>query len=227
MATRPRVVPGDAPLHDLTQQLTASIPRFPGDPEVRIEALPGFAPWQVSLLTMGTHSGTHMDAPRHRIAGGAGIGDYPLERLVGRGLVVDARGLDVNEAIPAQVLDQVRDHVWPGWFALIQTGWDRYWGDERYFQHPFVSPELADALVQTDAGLVAIDAMSVDSTADAGSDAHLILLGADVLIAENLRNLDALTPGVSYACAFLPLALGEADGSPARIVAWEEKANRR
>lgn len=214
-------------MHDLTQQLTASIPRFPGDPEVRIEALAGFAPWQVSLLTIGTHSGTHMDAPRHRIAGGSGIGDYPPERLVGRGLVVDARGLDENEAIPAKVLDQIRDHVWPGWFALIQTGWDRHWGEERYFQHPFLSSELADALVQTDAGLVAIDALSVDSTADAGSDAHLILLGADVLIAENLRNLEALTPGVSYAFAFLPLALGDADGSPARIVAWEETVNLR
>jgi kynurenine formamidase len=207
-------------MFDLTQPLSARTPSFPGDPQVRVEALPGYEPWQVSRLEMSTHSGTHLDAPRHRFRDGLGIGDFPPERFVGRGLVIDASGFGNNAAIPPDVLAGVKGLAWPGWFAVVRTGWDRYWGEERYFQHPFLSPELTESLIETGAGLVAIDALSVDSTADRRDDAHVALLGAGILIAENLCRLAALEPTRSYAFAFLPLALGDADGSPARVIAW-------
>jgi arylformamidase len=208
-------------MFDLTQPLNAGIPRFPGDPEVHIETIHDFAPWQISSLKMGTHSGTHMDAPRHLIAEGAGIGAYSPDRLVGHGLVLDARGLHDNAAIPETFLNRVTGATWPGWFAVVCTGWDRYWGDERYFRHPYLSPALAERLVDAEAGLVAIDALSIDSTVDEGSAAHAILLGADVLIAENLCNVRLLNPIRSHMFAFLPLSLRSADGSPARVVAWD------
>jgi kynurenine formamidase len=205
---------------DLTQVLAPDIPRFPGDPQVQVAPLPGYAPWQVSAIACGTHSGTHMDAPRHRFADGKGIGAYSADRFVGEGLVVEADGLGENEPIPASVLDAVSEIAWPGWFALIRTGWSRYWQDDRYFRHPYLSPALADRLALLGAGIVAIDALRVDSTVDGGSTTHERLLSADVLIAENLRGLDALTPGTLFAVACLPLSLGDTDGSPARIVAW-------
>ena len=208
-------------MFDLTQPLSESIPRFPGDPEVEISPIHELDPWQVSTLKMGTHSGTHMDAPRHCISEGLGIGSYPPDRLVGAGLVLDARGSRDNEAIAVDVLERVAGLTWPGWFAVVHTGWDEYWGDERYFRHPYLSPELAARIVETRAGLVAIDALSVDSTVDGGSEAHLMLLGADVLIAENLCHLRSLIPQRPYMFAFLPLLLGPADGSPARVVAWD------
>jgi kynurenine formamidase len=136
------------------------------------------------------------------------------------GLVLDARGLDDNAAIPVTVLRSVTGATWPGWFAVICTGWDHHWGDERYFRHPYLSSELAAGLVAAKAGLVAIDALSVDSTVGEGSAVHAILLAADVLIAENLCNLSLLDLGHPYTFACLPLSLGEADGSPARVVAW-------
>jgi kynurenine formamidase len=205
---------------DLTQALAPDIPRFPGDPDVRIAPLPGFAPWQVSAIACGTHSGTHMDAPRHRFIDGQGIGSYSPGRFVGEGLVIEAGGRGENEPIPASVLDIAANIVWPGWFALIRTGWSQHWRDDSYFRHPYLSTELADRLVELGAGTVAIDALSVDSTLDAGSAAHERLLGADILIAENLRGLDALTTSTPYTIACLPLSLGDADGSPSRIVAW-------
>lgn len=214
-------------MYDLTQPLGPDIPRFPGDPEVRIEPIHGLAPWQISAIAMGTHSGTHMDAPRHRIPGGAGIGHYGPERLVGDGLVIDASGYEENQPIAMSILDGARDAAGPGWFAIIRTGWDQYWGDERYFRHPYLSPQLARALGDSGVGIVAVDALSIDSTIDGGSEAHEILLGADILIAENLCNLAALAPTRSYTFAFLPLALGEADGSPARVVAWDSADRAR
>ncbi|MBA2598653.1 MAG: cyclase family protein [Chloroflexota bacterium] len=209
-------------VYDLTQPLTPGIPRFPGDPEVRIEPVHDFAPWQISTLAMGTHSGTHMDAPRHRFPDGAGIGDFGPDRLIGQGLIIDALEFAANEAMTESILDAARDRLWPGWFALIRTSWDQYWGDERYFRHPYLSGQLADALVKTQASLVAIDTLSIDSSADAGSAAHEILLGAGILVAENLCQLNALDPARRYTCACLPLALGTADGSPARIMAWDD-----
>ncbi|MBW3632119.1 MAG: cyclase family protein [Chloroflexi bacterium] len=207
-------------MFDLTQPLNSGVPRFPGDPEVHIETIHEFAPWQISSLRMGTHSGTHMDAPRHRIPEGAGIGAYGPDRLVGHGLVLNARGLDDNAAIPVTVLKSVTGATWPGWFAVVCTGWDHYWGEERYFRHPYLSAELAQGLVEAKAGLVAIDALSVDSTVDGGWAAHAILLAADALIAENLCNVTSLDPVRPHMFAFLPLSLGSADGSPARVVAW-------
>jgi kynurenine formamidase len=162
-----------------------------------------------------------MDAPRHRLADGPGIGNFGPDRLVGRGMVVDARGSGENDAIPASVFDAVRDRTWPGWFALVRTGWDRHWSDAAYFRHPYLSSNLAEALAGSEAGIVAIDTLSVDSTVDSGEAAHLVLLQAGILIAENLCCLEALEPGRPYAFAFLPLSLGGADGSPARVVAWD------
>lgn len=213
-------------MFDLTQPLGPDIPRIPGDPEVRVEPIHDFAPWQISAIGMGTHSGTHLDAPRHRIPGGAGIGHYGPGRLVGDGRVIDARGHGDNQPIAMAILEDMRDEAWPGWFAVFRTGWDQHWGDDRYFRHPYLSPQLARSLVDSGVGIVAIDTLSIDSTVDGGSEAHEILLRADVLIAENLCNLAALAPTRSYTFAFLPLALRDADGSPARVVAWDS-ANRR
>jgi arylformamidase len=214
-------------VYDLTQPLMPEIPRFPGDPEVRIAPLPGFEPWQVSALSLGTHSGTHMDAPRHRFPGGAGIGHYGPDRLIGRGFVVEARGVGSNEPIGVAILDGLRGRASPGWFAIVRTGWDTYWGNPRYFEHPYLSPALAQELVDLKVGIVAIDTLSVDSTVDAGSEAHRILLGADILIAENLCNLSVLVSSQPYTFAFMPLRIDEADGSPARVVAWDQDESAR
>ena len=170
---------------------------------------------------MSSHNGTHLDAPLHRIEGGATIDDLPLSRLTGTGLLVDATGLSENSPISDQVLDALPLPPWPGWNALIRTGWDRYWQDDRYFRHPYLSPELARRLVESGCRLVAIDALSVDSTLDDGDAAHGVLLGNDVLVAENLRGLHELEPGTRYRVACLPLPITGSDGSPVRFIAWK------
>lgn len=206
---------------DLTQPLNEHTPHFPGDPAFQRVPIPDQEPWRISQISMSSHNGTHLDAPLHRMEGGAAIHDLPLSRVTGLALVVDATGLPENSPIPDAVLDSLPDETWPGWVALIHTGWDRYWGDERYFRHPYLSPELAQRLVDSGCRLVAIDALSVDSTADDGEAAHVILLGNDVLVAENLCGLQELEPHTRYGIACLPLPLTGADGSPVRFIAWE------
>ncbi len=170
---------------------------------------------------MSSHNGTHLDAPLHRIEGGATIDDLALSRLTGTALLVDATGLSENSPISDQVLDALPLPPWPGWIALIRTGWDRYWQDDRYFRHPYLSPDLAQRLVESGCRLVAIDALSVDSTVDDGDAVHRVLLGNDVLVAENLRGLQELEPRTRYRVACLPLRITGSDGSPVRFIAWK------
>ena len=207
-------------IHDLTHELGSAGPVFPGDPEVRIEPWPSSPPWRVCALRLGSHSGTHVDAPRHVFADGRGLDSYPPSRFIRPGLVLDVGGRGENERLGLDVLAPHREAIRPGWFALLRTGWDRFWGQERYRRHPYVGVDLAAAFVAAGVALVGIDALNVDSTPDGDSTAHELLLGADVLIVENLRGLDALEAGRPYVFAFVPLALGDVDGAPVRALAW-------
>lgn len=208
------------PIHDLTQTLSSGSPAFPGDPAIRVESWPDALPWHVTALSLGSHAGTHLDAPRHLFPDGVGIDAYPPARWFGPGIVVDLPGLHDDEAIAPASLAAHRSLLRPGWFVLLRTGWDRWWGDDRYWRHPYVTEELATVLVEAGVGLVGIDAPSVDSTTAGGTASHHRLLGADIPIAENLRGLTALAVGRPYLIVVAPLALVDADAAPARAFAW-------
>ncbi|MGB9750770.1 MAG: cyclase [Roseiflexus castenholzii] len=205
-------------IYDLTRTLVSGMPVYPGDPEVQIVAS-GAPPWRVSALRLGSHSGTHVDAPLHCIADGRGIDAFPLERFIAPGVVVDARGYADDAPIGVEVLTDVDLH--PGMIVVVRTGWEAFWQDARYFQHPYLSTDLAHALVERRVSLVAVDALNVDSTVGGSDAAHAVLLGADILIAENLCNLAPLRCRQTYMFAILPLAPGALDGAPARALAWD------
>jgi arylformamidase len=207
---------------DLTQPLRTGAPVFPGDPPVALSPWAGAAPWHVSELRLGSHSGTHMDAPRHLFAGGAAIDGFGPERWFGRAWVVPVPDAAPDRPIGPSVLAGLPPDLPAGWFALLATGWDRYWGDADHFRHPFLDPALAAALLEAGAGLVGIDAASIDSSVAGGDGAHRVLLGAGVPVVEHLRGLDRLRPWTPYRALFAPLPLVGADGAPVRAVAWEE-----
>jgi len=206
-------------LIDLSHPLRTGMPVFPQDPEVVFEPAGALAPWQVTRLGFGTHSGTHIDAATHFVPGGTTIDAYPLERFVlpsfvvrvdaGEGAVIEWSKLSC--ALPADL---------SGHAVLLHTGWDRFWGEPAAVRHPFLSAAAAGGLVERGAGLVGTDALNVDATEGGTTHAHATLLGADVLIVENLTGLEALEPGRPYTCAFVPLRIEGADGSPIRAFAF-------
>ncbi|NWG19594.1 MAG: cyclase family protein [Chloroflexi bacterium] len=206
-------------MYDLTHRLTDDVPTYPADPHVRIITGFGVRPWCVSALHLGSHSGTHVDAPLHYMVAGRGIGAYAPDRFVGRGIVIDARGYEPDAPVGPEILTDY--HLRPGMIAVIRTGWEIFWNDARYFQHPYLSDGLAQALVERGISLVAVDALNVDSTPGSGETVHATLLGADILIAENLCGLEQLDCGREYVFAILPLALGDVDGAPVRALAWD------
>jgi kynurenine formamidase len=208
-------------IHDLTHPIRTGLPGYPGDPPVRIDPWPDAAPWQVSAIRLGSHSGTHIDAPRHVDPAGPTIDQIPADRFVGRATVIPVLTPAENDPLGDGILSGVAHRLEPGSFALIGTGWDQYWGQETYLRHPYLSAALATALVDLGVGLVGVDVLSVDSTVDGGDAAHRILLSGGVLIVENLRHLATLDPARPYELLCLPLLLAGGDGAPVRAVARE------
>jgi kynurenine formamidase len=207
-------------LYDLSQPIENGMTYVPGDPEPNIVPWPLDSPWRVSALQLGTHCGTHLDAPAH-VGAGATIDDLPLARLIGRGVVVDVTGKRAGERIGLDDVVAARTNLQQGAWAILHTGWSRHWRTAAYLQHPVVDPALARALVEWDVGLLAVDMLNPDDTATGASTIHDILLPAGVLIAENLTGLDQLAAGQLYTFALLPLKLAGLDGAPVRAVAWD------
>jgi kynurenine formamidase len=205
---------------DLSHSMKNGMTFFPGDPEPRFVAANITPPWRVTQLHIGTHTGTHIDAPAHFLPHGKTIDQYSPERFFVAGIVVPALAYNGDEAIEVDVFAGYRAMLPACGAVVVRTGWDRYWGSERYMCHPYLSREAAELLVENGISIVGVDALSVDSTVQGTDHAHATLLGSDALIVENLARLDQLTPGKLYHFAFLPLALAGLDGSPIRAVAW-------
>ena len=203
---------------DLSQPVRTGMPVYPEDPEVVFEPAAAMPPWRVTKLALGTHSGTHIDAAAHYMPGGCTIDEYPLERFVLPAHVVPADA-GAGEAVHWSALAAALPADLTRQAVLLHTGWDRYWGEEAALDHPYLAEDAARGLVERGVALVGTDAFNVDSSVAGTTHAHQILLGADVLIVENLTRLDLLEPGRPCTCAFVPLRLEGADGSPIRAYA--------
>ena len=180
----------------------------------------------VSRLTVGSHTGTHLDAPVHFIEGGATVSDIDLSSLVGPAIVVDVRGKGFHGAITWDDIAPQAGKLNSGVTLLLCTGWSQHWGKKEYMKSPHLSEEAARKIMEHGVRVVGIDVFSVDGEAPEGAvetDAvHRLLLGNGILIAENLTNVETLLDGSAYLVSLLPLNLPGCDGSPIRAVAWKE-----
>jgi arylformamidase len=200
---------------DLSQAVDEDTPVYPGDGPVRVTILERTS-MNLSRIDLSLHAGTHMDAPFHFIAGGATTDRVPLERCMEPARLIDLRGAPPGSTIGRGQIEKHRGSLREVRAAILHTGWSAEWGGPRYFDdHPCLSEEAAQLLVECGVRLVGVDMPSVDR---APYPAHRVLLGAGVLIVENLTNLDAVGAGVFQFVA-LPLKLAGRDGSPVRAVA--------
>jgi arylformamidase len=168
---------------------------------------------QVSQLVLGTHTGTHLDAPRHFIPGGRTIDQLDLGTMVGVCRVVEV--INAAERISRADLQHVELH--PGDRLLLKTrNSQRPVG--RAFSRDFVAldPSGADYVCEGGVGLIGIDGPSIDAWDASDFPSHKRLLGADILIVENLV-LRHIMPGL-YGLIAVPLNLTGADGCPVRAL---------
>ena len=221
---------------DLTHTIHDDIQIYPGDPKPSISR--GLTHEEdychVDLLKLGSHTGTHIDAPYHFLKDGQRIDEIPAQRFIGKGILIDVSGKSERELIDSADFESYASEITNGDFVILKTGWDRYFGTPEYYLHPYLSADGAMLLAKMGVSLVGIDAPNVDPTYYASKESepgakdlpdedsygypvHDLLLGNDILIVENLCNLDKIN-AVKGNYSFLPLKLKDSDGSPIRAV---------
>ena len=188
---------------------------YPGDPVLRIDRVRHIGAGDVcnlSLLTMGSHTGTHVDAPYHFLADGARLGQVALERMVGEALVADLRGRAAVDAAALAGVDLCAGDI----LLCLTDNSARWQAPEFQRDFTYLTEDAADQLVTRGVRAVGMDYLSIERFGSCDFPVHHRLLGAGVFVIEGL-DLSAVRPG-RYTLVCLPLKFPELDGAPARAV---------
>jgi len=202
-------------LLDVSVRLAAGIPAYPGNPDFELQPVKRIADGassNVSRLVMGTHTGTHVDAPKHFFDDGLGVDALPLDLLLGRARVVEITkrgGIGPTELTEVGLREDIR--------VLLKTSNSALWNGEGFHQdYTHLTEEGARYLVEQGVKVIGIDYLSVEQFKKAGAPAHRALLSQGVIIIEGL-DLSEADPGM-YEMYCLPLRIAGGDGAPARVI---------
>lgn len=210
---------------DLTHEISEEMPVYPGTEGPKFEPANSYEAdgFKETCMIMYTHTGTHMDPPAHLFAGRTTLDQFPVAQFVGKALVIDCSDLKEGQRITMDYINRQREKADDAEFILFRSGWDQYWGTEKYFgDYPCIDSEVAEYLVKSNKKGIGLDVIGLDPIADTELTLHKKLLQEhEIVIIENLMNLHLLGKDLFLFCA-LPLKLKEADGSPVRAIAFIE-----
>lgn len=200
---------------DVSVPLKTGMPAFPGNPDFELHAVKRIAEGgssNVSRLVLGTHTGTHVDAPRHFFDNAATVDALPLDLLIGRARVVEIAkrgGITREDLAAANLREDLR--------VLLKTPNSAFWNEPAFRQDfTYLDESAASYLVEQGVKVIGIDYLSVEQFKKPGAPAHRALLSRNAIIIEGL-NLSDAAPGM-YEMYCLPLPVTGGDGAPARVV---------
>lgn len=198
---------------DLSVLVNERTPNYPGDPKIEIKTTGTFEKdtYNDHSVMFDVHSsGTHIDAPLHMIDGGKTLDQIAIEQFIGRGRLIEVENGKFDLAKIKLAGIEAGDIV------LFHTGMDKKYYDPSYYANsrPQMTKDVANYLVEQQVKMIGVDMCSPDIEP---FPVHRILLGADVLIIENLTNLEQLS-GKEFIIYALPIKFA-LDGAPARVIA--------
>ena len=208
---------------DLTLTISEEIPTFPGSPQ------PNFINWEtlekdgynLELLFLSSHTGTHIDAPYHFLKKGQKIHQIVTRRLVTEAILIKIRK-SANQSITKtdiQKFEKKYGKIDDGSTVIFYTGWQKNLKKESYFlRNPGLAVSAAKYLASKKINLVGIDSPSIDLGKDSKFSVHHILANSGILIVENLANLEKINSEMFHLIV-APLKLKNATGSPVRAMA--------
>jgi arylformamidase len=206
-------------IYDISLTISEEMPIYGDDPPVEIEPISRISKGDganVSLLRLGSHTGTHVDAPFHFVEGGTTIDGAPLDVLVGECYVCEVQAseaITVPDIESCGLPDGCRR-------ILFKTSNSLLWEDDRFHtDFVYLDPEAADWLVDRGIQLVGIDYLSVDRFKSGAHPTHMRLLGSGAVAIEGL-DLREVTQGTFFLVC-LPLKIRDGDAAPARVILIE------
>ena len=211
---------------DLTLTISEDIPTFPGSPQ------PNFINWEnikkdgynLELLFLSSHTGTHIDAPYHFLKKGQKIHQIMTRRLVTEAILIKIRK-GANQAITKtdiQKFEKKHGKIDDGSTVIFHTGWQKNLNKESYFlKNPGLTLPAAKYISTKKINLVGIDSPSIDLGKDSKFSVHHVLAKNGILIVENLANLEKIH-SEKFHLIIAPLKLKNATGSPVRAMALIE-----
>ena len=206
-------------IYDVSVPLRPGMPTYAGEPGPQLEVLKQIARGDsanVTALSLGSHTGTHVDAPHHFLDGLSTVEAIPLEALIGPAQVIE---LTEQRHITADDLEAASIPAGTT-RLLLKTPNSRFWNDDEFHTDFIGLTEDAGAwLVERGFVLVGIDYLSIERFRSPEHEVHKILLESNVIIVEGL-DLRAVSPGI-YKIACAPLKVVSADGAPARVFLWD------
>jgi arylformamidase len=207
-------------IYDVSVAISPQTPTYPGDPGIEFEqwaALDKGDAANVTMLHFGAHTGTHVDAPAHFLAGTERVEAMSLEALIGTARVVEipleAQEIEARHIEEIELNGAVR--------VLFKTRNSEFWANNAEgFRTDFtyLTPEAARVLVERGVRLVGIDYLSVEQYNSKDFATHTILLERGVVIVEGLDLREVAAGEYELICLPLKLAGGTGDGAPARAV---------
>jgi arylformamidase len=208
-------------IYDITIPISAETPVYAGDPGVEISSFKSIADGStanVSQISIGVHTATHVDAPNHFIDGAKRIHEIDPEKLVG-----PCRVIEVPEDVVAIGPEHVGD-IGGITRILFKSRNSAFWNtpeDGFRTDFTFITVETARLLVDSGVVLVGIDYLSIEKSGSPGHPVHVTLLENEVVILEGIDLREVSAGDYGMICMPLKYIGGGGDGSPARTMLWE------
>ncbi len=203
--------------YDLTANISEELVTFPGDPQYKAEDISSLekgAHFHLSEIHLGNHTGTHIDFPSHVIKDGKTSNDFPIESLIGQGLIVEVPS---NESSIKKDFIK-KQPILENDFVFFKTSNSKLSKNAKFTNdYVYIEPEAAEELLKKRVKIVGIDYISVDKYESEDLPVHKSLLSNDVLIVEGLELNDV--PIGRCKIYIMPMKVNKMDGLPARVMA--------
>ena len=198
---------------DLSHPISNEMATYPSDPSVAIVREKEIHSDRTLLhrFTMGTHTGTHLDAPAHIIYGGKTLDAFPISSFMGQTVKVDINSINTMDKIDENING-----------IIFDTGWYKNYNDPKiYFgsDRPKIPENIVKKAIEAGVSFFGCDLPSVDVSGSKDKPIHNALLGANIIVYESLTNLNQLPLLTPFQFYGFPLPFVGLDGSPVRAVA--------
>ena len=210
---------------DLTYTIKEEMTVFPGTEMPKLITTSNYEKdgFRETSISIYSHVGTHMDPPAHIYPDRTTLDEFPASQFIGKGLVIDCRDLNEGEDITIDCILKYGEKAEKVDFLLFNTGWDKYWGNDKYFgDYPCVNDEVLDYVLNGNYKGIGFDTIGIDPVSDENLSRHKKLFkDKDIVNIENLKNLELCGDEIfNFSCC--PLKVENSDGAPVRAVAWFE-----